>query len=252
LADYASSQASSIHTMPDNRRHRGPHPLDEKLFAPDKLSILREAVGDYAWLLGRGYAAKSALDLVGNRYSLHERQRKVVMRATCSPQAQKQRAESEINSLENQIIWLDGYNILTTIEAALSGGLIVCSVDNCYRDIASLHGTFRSVEETIPAIEIVGLILQKQGAQGAVLLLDSPVSNSGRLKTMLHEIAVRHNWNWNVELVFSPDAALKQTDKVIATADGVILDSCKQWFNLARHATDESVPQAWIIDLQNG
>lgn len=235
--------------MPDNRRHRGPHPLDAKLFAPENLGILREAAEDYEWLLGRGYAAKSALDLVGNRYSLHERQRKAVMRATCSLQAQKERQQSETENIENQTIWLDGYNVLTTIEAALSGGLIIVGCDGCYRDIASLHGTFRSVEETIPAIEIVGQILIEQGATRAIWLLDSPVSNSGRLKTLLRETAEGENWNWEIELVFSPDAALKQTSEIIATADGVILDNCTQWFNLARRAIDEFAPEAWIIDL---
>jgi hypothetical protein len=236
--------------MPDTRRHRGPHPLDKSLFASEKMLLLREAVHDYAWLLGRGYAAKSALELVGNRYSLHERQRKAVMRATCSVQARKERISREVASIAGQYIWLDGYNVLTTVEAALSGSLIVQSYDGCYRDIASLHGTFHSVEETIPAIEIVGQFLAGQGAAQVFWLLDSPVSNSGRLKTLLRETAARHQWNWDIALVFSPDARLKETTQIIATADGVILDSCKQWFNLARRVIDAAVPDAWIINLE--
>lgn len=237
--------------MPDTRRHRGPHPLDKTLFAPEKLPTLREAVGDYAWLLGRGYAAKSALELVGNRFSLHERQRKALMRATCSPQACKARALCEVAHLTGKPIWIDGYNVLTTVEAALSGGLIVRSYDGCYRDIASLHGTFRSVEETIPAIEIIGQVFQEQAVEQAIWFLDSPVSNSGRLKILLHEIATQHQWNWRVELVFSPDAALKQTREIVATADGVILDCCVQWFNLVRYVIENKVPQAWIINLED-
>lgn len=236
--------------MPDTRRHRGPHPLDESLFAPDKVPVLREAVSDYAWLLGRGYAAKSALELVGNRYSLHERQRKAVMRATCSAHARKERNSREVETIAGQHIWLDGYNVLTTIEAALSGGVIVHSYDGCYRDIASLHGTFHSVEETIPAIEIVGQFLAGQGATQVIWLLDSPVSNSGRLKTLLRETTARHQWNWDVELVFSPDARLKETTEIIVTADSVILDNCGQWFNLARFVIDAAVPDAWIINLE--
>lgn len=247
LAARAKTLSPAI--MPDNRRHRGPHPLDEKLFAPEKIVMLREAVSDYAWLLGRGYAAKSALELVGNRYSLHERQRKAVMRATCSMQARQDRIQREVLSIANETIWLDGYNILTTIEAALSGGLIVLCGDGCYRDIASLHGTFRGVEETIPAIVIVGSTLQKPGAQAAIWLLDSPVSNSGRLKATLYEIAAQNKWNWQIELVFSPNAELKQRSEIIATADSVILDNCQRWFNLTRHAIEENVPQAWVINL---
>ena len=212
--------------------------------------MLREAVADYAWLLGRGYAAKSALELIGNRFSLHERQRKAVMRATCSEQARKQRGLCEVSSIKGQQIWLDGYNVLTTIEAALSGGLIVRSCDGCYRDIASLHGTFRTVEEIIPAINIIGQVLEEQSVAQAHWLLDSPVSNSGRLKTLLRETATKHQWNWDIKLVFNPDARLKETSKIIVTADGVILDNCEQWFNLARRAIDARVPDAWIINLE--
>jgi hypothetical protein len=89
-----------------------------------------------------------------------------------------------------------------------------------------------------------------QGAAQAIWLLDSPVSNSGRLKTLLRETAVKHQWNWDIELAFNPDARLKETTEIIATADGVILDNCNQWFNLARCVIDVAVPDAWIINLE--
>lgn len=235
--------------MPDERRHRGAHPLDARLFDSEELPRLREAVSDYCWLLGRGYAARSSLALIGDRFQLHERQRKAVMRAACSASARTRRAQGEVQSIMGQTLYLDGYNVLTTLEAALSGGLIVHACDGCYRDIASLHGTFRSVEETLPAIEIVGEMMLQQGATRAVWLLDSPVSNSGRLKTTLREIAAGRGWDWEVELVFNPDAELIKTEATIATADSVILDAGGPWFNLVRRAVDERVPEAWILDL---
>jgi len=65
--------------MPDKRMHRGPHPADEKLFAPIAIANIRLALADFSLLLTKGYAEKSALKLVGDRFSLTERQRLAVM-----------------------------------------------------------------------------------------------------------------------------------------------------------------------------
>ena len=70
--------------MPDKRAHRGQHPADAMLFASDRIPDIRYAVADYSLLLGKGYAEKSSLKLVGDRFALTERQRLAVMRSSCS------------------------------------------------------------------------------------------------------------------------------------------------------------------------
>ncbi len=60
--------------MPDKRTHRGPHPADVKLFAPAAIADLRAALADFSLLLTKGYAEKSSLKLVGDKFSLMERQ----------------------------------------------------------------------------------------------------------------------------------------------------------------------------------
>ena len=144
--------------MPDKRKHRGPNPQDATAFAPDRQPGLRQAVADLSWLLSHGYAEKSSLKLVGDRYRLTERQRMGVMRCSCSDQALARRKEHEVacGAAAGQCLLLDGYNVLTTVEAALAGGIILEARDGCYRDLASMHGSFRKVAETVPAIELVG------------------------------------------------------------------------------------------------
>ena len=61
--------------MPDTRNHRGPDPRDDDAFGPHAWPALRQAVAELSWLLERGYASTSALKLVGDRWSLTERQR---------------------------------------------------------------------------------------------------------------------------------------------------------------------------------
>ena len=58
--------------------------------------------------------------------------------------------------LPGATLWLDGYNVLTTIEAALAGGVILAARDGAYRDMASMHGSYRKVAETLPALDLLG------------------------------------------------------------------------------------------------
>ncbi|MHC4433263.1 MAG: DUF434 domain-containing protein, partial [Planctomycetota bacterium] len=102
--------------MPDKRVHRGPHPADEKLFAPEAIGDLRLAVGDFSLLLTRGYAQKSALKLVGDRFSLTDRQRLAVMRSACSDRqrASRRQRRVDLQNLAGESIAVDGYNVLIT------------------------------------------------------------------------------------------------------------------------------------------
>jgi len=239
--------------MPDKRQHRGPHPEDGKLFAPEALGGLRSAMADYAMLLSKGYAQKSSLKLVGDRFSLTERQRIALMRSTCSDEQLASRLGRRValEDIAGRRIAIDGYNVLITIEAAMSGAVILKGRDGCCRDLASIHGTYRKVSETIPAVELFGRFLWEIGVREALWLLDKPVSNSGRLKTLIGELAEENDWPWEVELAMSPDAALIKGDTIAATSDSAILDACKEWFNLATEIISSKLDSVWLIDLSD-
>jgi hypothetical protein len=237
--------------MPDKRSHRGPHPADEKLFAPELIPDLRSALADYSLLLTKGYAEKSALKLVCDKFSLTQRQRLAVMRSACSDQQLANRIQKRIEAknLAGQSVAVDGYNLLITIEAAMSDGVIFKGRDDCFRDLASIHGTYRKVAETIPAVQLIGEFLKEACVDKALWLLDSPVSNSGRLKTLIGELADENNWNWEIQLLLSPDAELIKTNMVVATSDSVVLDNCRKWTNLAAEIITQKIPSAIIIDV---
>ena len=237
--------------MPDNRKHRGPHPDDRQLFADSQCARLREATSDLSWLLNRGYASKSALKIVGDRYALVARQRVAVARCACSDAAVKRRQRHQVQATEigQRELWIDGYNVLTSLEAALAGGAILHARDGCYRDMASMHGNYRKVRETVPALCILGELLAEWNVASCRWLLDQPVSNSGRLKTVIQEIAEERDWNWRTFLVRDPDRDLIRADQIVATSDSQILDQAMRSFNLVRFAIESRVPDAWIVDL---
>jgi hypothetical protein len=238
-------------TMPDKRLHRGPHPEDAKLFIPESLPLLRRAVADLSWLQSRGYADKSSLKLVGDHYNLSLRQRIAVMRSACSDAQLRQRSTSQLppENISGGPLILDGYNLLITTEAALGGGILLMGRDGCIRDLASIHGTYRKVEETLPAIEVIAQTLSRLHASGVMWLLDKPVSNSGRLKKILLEYAQTHTLNWDVQLVPNPDKQLIASDAPIVTSDSAVLDACRQWLNLAPLVIGHLTPTS-LVDLK--
>ena len=237
--------------MPDTRSHRGAHPDDERLFAPEALPLLQSACADLCWLLSRGYANPSSIKLVGDRYALSARQRTAVARCACSDQAAERRRRSTIAPADvaGRALWIDGYNALTTIEAALGGGVILAACDGCYRDMASMHGSYRKVAETLPALQLLGEFIAALQVSGTTWLLDSPVSNSGRLKTIIQKLADESGWNWDVALVQNPDSVLAKTEHVVASADSMILDGCACWLSLARLTVEKCIPDAHVVDL---
>jgi hypothetical protein len=225
------------------------HPEDGRLFAPEQWPALRAAVAELSWLLSRGYAEPSALKLVGDRHRLDARQRMAVMRSARTDEALARRTSScvDAQAVRGQSLDIDGYNVLTTIEAALSGGVILAARDGTYRDVASIHGSYRKVEETRPAIRLIAEALRTLRAGHCRWLLDRPVSNSGRLRAIVLEEA--GEMPWEIEIVANPDAILCQTAAIACSADSVILDSARRWFNLARHVVSAAIPGAQAIDL---
>ena len=249
--------------MPDRRKHRGPNQEDVRLFDVDALPIVRQAAADLCWLLDRGYARDSSLKLVGDRYDLVVRQRTAVHRCCCCAAEANRRTAHEIaaSQLVGATLWLDGYNVLTTIEAALAGGAILVGREGAYRDMASMHGSYRKVDETLPALELLGRTIGSWNVAECRWLLDKPVSNSGRLKKIIEQMANERGWPWRVELVPNPDAVLiglpdnpdfRRPSVAAATADSAILNGCPAWFNLAKETIVACVPDAWIIDLSAG
>lgn len=239
--------------MTHEERHRGTHPSDNLIFADAEIPKLRTALRDYCWLLNRDYAAPSSLRLVGDKFQLVERQRMLLMRAASTDAQRLKRHASQRSplALAEQDIYLDGFNILITLESALSGGFVFIGNDGCYRDLASVHGTYKRVQETTTAITLIGAALSTMRVARTYWLIDKPISNSGRLQQLLTEIADANGWTWQIELHQSPDTELRRTAGIIATSDSAILDSANEWFHLTKHVIDKAIPNARVIDLRS-
>jgi len=240
--------------VPDRRKNRGPHPQDKQLFSPEFVPTLRRAVRDLSWLLSQGYAPPSSLKIVGDRYQLAARQRQAVMRSACSDpdrklRLKKKKSIAQLQRLRGREIWLDGYNVLTTLETAMAGGVVLRGRDGSIRDIAGVHGTFRKVLQTEPAARLIGHTLARLDLYPCRWILDKPVSNSGRLRAFLLDLAALNNWVWMVELSDNPDRVLMQSKSLIASSDSDILSHCKHWFNVNSYIQEHWLPNAFLLDF---
>jgi hypothetical protein len=237
--------------MPDNRKHRGQHPADAQLFDFTQWPKLQQAVRDMSWLLSHGYAEKSVLKLVGDRYRLRERQRLAVLRSSCSSQAALHRRATELNAeqLSGHVLYIDGFNVLITIESALSRGLIFEGVDSCYRDLASIHGSYKKVLETEKAILLIGELLDKLSVEKSIWYFDRPVSNSGKLKQIVLDLADKMHWNVEVLLHSNPDKVLKDCGQAVASTDSVVLDAATAWFNLTRFIIEKHFQELNVLPM---
>jgi len=215
------------------------------------MPALREAVAELSWLLTRGYAMKSAVKLVGDRHSLTDRQRLAVSRAACSDQSKQRRADTKIQipEMRDAEIVIDGFNLIITIEAALSGGVLLLCRDGCVRDLSSVHGSYRSVEETQLAIQLIGAAVAEIEPKSIAWFLDRPVSNSGRLAKAIRESARQNLWPWAVETAFNPDREIVASARIVISSDGPLLDQVERWTNFAHHLIEKKLDTPWLIDL---
>ena len=172
---------------------------------------LNAAGQELVFLLNRGYDVKSASTFIGNHHLLSERQRLALARIT-------------------------------------SGSLLLGGMDGTIRDLAGLRGTYRIVDKTVRAVELLFAHLDELGVKKALFYLDQQVSNSGRLRALLLDQARDHAVEVQAELHPSVDGLLSRMEQVV-TADAIILDKCGSWYNLNRTLIQSAVPDAWIFRL---
>lgn len=229
---------------------RGFHAEDFKWFSEAAMKELRTAQEEVQWLLDRGYKIGPVVDFVGGHYQLSARQRTAIQRATSSSQRYEMRRAKviSVDSAKEGCLYIDGFNLIITIEVALSGSLVVLGNDGALRDLAGLRGTYSIIEQTDEALKLIGKALAELSVPKAVFFLDAPVSNSGRLKKRILEHAKSWKMPVEVELVPSADAVLLGMERVV-TGDSVVLDGCKSWFNLSRNIVRDYIRDAWIISF---
>jgi hypothetical protein len=234
--------------MPDTRSHRGAHAEDAQAFAADMHARLRAATAELAWLLSHGYSDTAALTLVGDHHQLTLRQRRAVRRAACRDDECTARRAKQVVSADELAI--DGFNCLITVEAMMSHAPVFLGRDGALRDLASVHGTYRKVEETLPALQALRTTLEHARTQRAHFYLDRPVGNSGRLRGLIDEVFVGSACQVVVSLHDAVDPELVRAGSTTASSDSWVLDRVAAWVDLPRAVATQLGLTLWLVDLQ--
>ncbi|MCB0664790.1 MAG: DUF434 domain-containing protein [Saprospiraceae bacterium] len=219
------------------QKHRGIHPKDEILFGRELRDKLGQAVLDLYFLYSRNYSESAALRIVGDHFLLQKRQRFALQRmVSCKDEIQiLNNSEVDDEFIKGRHLAIDGFNLLIFAEVLLSDGFVFQCLDETYRDIASVHGSYHQIVETGKAIHLLGQLLETLQPKSISWFLDQPVSNSGKLGKFMREISDNQNWKWKVEIVPNPDQAMLELKQaVLISNDRIVLSRSNKWFNLSK------------------
>lgn len=121
-------------------------------------------------------------------------------------------------------------------------------MDGSIRDLAGLRGTYRIIDKTEIAVNLILKWLDMKQIQKANIYLDSPVSNSGSLKALIAENAETFAVKINIEVINNVDSVLEKLPFVISS-DAIILNKCQSWINMNKDIIDNDIKDAWRIKL---
>lgn len=218
-------------------------------FGESAQPLLLRAQNEICFLLDAGYEVVKTTTFVGNHYQLSARQRMALIRSSASSAAISARREKELSeTLSGKRIYLDAFNCIITLEAALSKSTLLRGMDGCIRDLCGLHGTYRLIDKTEEALSLLAKKLSTLEVKEAVFYLDSPISNSGRLRAKILEMLSNQPFAVSAELVPNADALLWDKDCVVSS-DSNILDRCKGWVNLVSQILDEFLKERRVFLL---
>lgn len=230
---------------------RGYIPEDEKQFKGQQLELLKKAADEVQFLLDQGYDVKPTTTFVGNHYMFSERQRLALARSVSSKEWICRRIEKELLQRGPQNlppkVHIDGFNTIITLEVILSGSPIFYCRDGVLRDLAGLRGTYRIIDKTQKAVELILEQLQSLNISDACFYLDAPVSNSGRLSSLIRHCAEKYNLLVEVQIIPDVDRVLEQLPGVVS-GDAIILNRCMSWLNIMPKIVEE-LESVWKIQL---
>lgn len=213
---------------------RGFLPSDLHEFGAESLPKLRRAAEEILYLLDRDYPVTGAVRYVGDHYLLTERQRLALARTLSATARAADRKRRQVHEIAGQTLYIDGFNVIIGLEIAFSHSMLFRCMDGTVRDLAGLHGTYRLIPQTDEAIAALLQSLTELRAEKAVIYLDRPVANSGRLRQRILGLAGELPFALETAIENPVDAILK-TKPLVATADAIILDECAAWFDLVQY-----------------
>lgn len=196
---------------------------------------LKDAAYDLRFLLDRGYSKKQALEFVSTRYSLSKKWRLLLYRCIFSKKECKMHKQKRVNvqKILGKRVYVDGYNVLITVESLLLKDPIYLCDDGFVRDIRCIFGKYKFSEITGQALELIIKELSKLAPSEIFFFYDKPVSYSGELCKMTRNLLEKHFNFGSAETINNVDTSLVRfKEHIICTSDVFIIDNVDFVFDL--------------------
>ncbi|MDP2766821.1 MAG: DUF434 domain-containing protein [Candidatus Methanoperedens sp.] len=193
---------------------------------------LENAVIDIRYLLDRDYPQSGAVGFVCNHYRLDEESRHFLSRTVIARAVSEKRRSRFLpcDKIKGNNIIIDGYNIIIGMESILEKKAYLCD-DGVIRDIKGAFRNYKPSENTENAIELILQFLKEKAPAYVSFLLDSQISKSGLLAKSLREKINETGLKGDAKTSRHADYDLKNSNYIIASSDGVIIDSAHRVVN---------------------
>ncbi len=184
------------------------------------------ALAEYLFLLERKYSQTSILKLVSDRHQLSGEERSMLLRGIHPKSYCVHRKSKSIKKLPVDCeIFIDGYNVIRTLGSYFLGKSLFISMDGFLRDASEMHRKTLPIEIRNRCLDLIINHLIIIQPKTVLIYLDSPISKSGELASIINKQIVETGLNGEAITVHSPDHHLKIVTKgIICTADSSIID----------------------------
>jgi len=193
-----------------------------------------KAITDIRYLLDRGYPRKGAITFVCNHYRLDIKWRYVFTRVVFDKDTIKSRREKTVKceDLKGEVVLVDGYNVLIGVESAFKGEPVYLCDDGFLRDIRGVFRNYRCSRLTTKALDEILRVLTVFTPFRVEFLFDSQISKSGEMAQWVDKKLKDVGLIGGARTSRHVDYDLKQSNGIIATADGSIIDEVAKAVNI--------------------
>ncbi len=202
------------------------------------------AIGDFRYLLSRGYGRERAVEIVGERYLLGQNNRLILYRAVYDDETADSHRKKMVTpeAVLEERLSVDGYNVLITVESMLRKKPLILCDDGFLRDISGIHGKHRLSSYSEHALSLIMRFLTEFRPSEVRFYYDQQVSRSGELAALTRSLLDRFTLDGNAETARQADNAALGFGTILATSDTVLIERGEKLFDLAAEVAVRSSP----------
>ncbi|HPC88730.1 MAG TPA: DUF434 domain-containing protein [Methanothrix sp.] len=198
------------------------------------------AAEELRYLLASGYPGDSALRFVSDHRRLPQEKRFILARAVAADEVAlcRRSKRAALQEISGKILFVDGYNVLITVEGLILGCPVYLCDDGFCRDTRGLFSGYRPSKHTEAALAGILDMLVAAHPADVQFLLDRPMSRSGELAGRIRRMMGERALPGGAEAAVGVDRQLKirgaaGSDVYVASSDCHVIDCAARVVDIA-------------------